>query len=529
MRSHSCNGEGMYEVSENNMTQDVDSYFKSAFHQIRSAPGLIIPSLISSALSSATMWAIILTVLVLSLPLLAEVAPIVEQNQDLISEIIGEEHLEDDIDPKIEELVEEFSGLVPVMIGLFIMFLIVLCVIGIIYFALYAWVYAGTIGYLWQGITTTTDFRNFLYYAKKYSFRIMGLWILVYIFSIVLFLVPFFILVFVPSPANIAIFVLSIILCIILWLVVMVLLFFAEECIVIEGMGVIGSVKRSKDIVTGNIGSVLIFILILIVAFIAFFVIESIFEVIALLFNSSLTPFFMLFIIVILVPWIQLSKLNFFLDRTGVEVKEMDKEIEIIKTVREFIARSPYILIDFIRKNKVYLLAALSVYGIGVGIGYYMGHSFSFLSEETMMVLSEGWEEQRWLGPYISMPLIDTIYYFSNNIGVAMNLGLSGIFLGVPTIAGSIVNAALVGMFYGIIPAETASMFIVVHGIPELMALVIATAAGIKLGVKIMGSPENGAEALMETLEVVLATSLLLGIAAFLEAFVTPIVISLMF
>ena len=344
-------------------------------------------------------------------------------------------------------------------------------------------------------------------------------------------MVPFFILVFVPSPANIAIFVPSIILCIILWLMVMILLFFAEECIVIESMSVIGSVKRSKDIVTGNIGSVLIFIFILIVVFIACGAIEGIFEGIALLFNSSLSPLFILFYIVILVPWIQLSKLNFFLDRTGVEVKEMDKEIEIIKTVSEFIARSPHILIDFVRKNKVYLLVALSVYGIGVGvgIGYYIGHSFFYLNEETIIVLSEGWKEQRWLGPYISMPLIDTIYFVSNNISVAMDLGLSGIFFGMPTIAGSIVNAAIIGMFYGILPAETASMFIVVHGIPEFMALVIATAAGIKLGVNIMGSPENRADALMETLEVVLATLLLIGIAAFLEAFVTPIVISLMF
>jgi len=522
----------MYEVSEDNMTQDVDSYFKSGFHQVRSAPGLIIPSLISSALSSAVGWAIILTILVLSLPLLAEVVPIVEQNQDLISEIFDKEHLEDDIDPQIgeliEELIEEFSGLVPEMIGLYIMFLIILCVIFIVSFALYTWVEAGTVGYLWQGITTTTDFRNFLYYAKEYSFRIMGLWILMAIFSIVLLLMPFFTLVYIPSPANITIFVPLIILCTILWIVAMVLLFFAEECIVIEGRGVMDSIKRSKEIVTGNIGSVLIFIFIIIVLFITCGVIESIFEVIAVLFNSSLTPLFFLFIIVILIPWIQLSKLNFFLDRTGVEVKEMDKEIEIIKTVREFIARSPYILIDFVRKNKVYLLASLSVYGIGVGIGYYMGHSFSFLSEETMMLLLKGWEEQRWLGPYISMPLIDTIYYFSNNISVAMDLGLSGIFFGVPTIAGSIVNAAIIGMIYGITSAETATAFIGVHGIPEFMALVIATAAGIKLGVKIIGSPEKGAEALTETLEVVLATSLLLGIAAFLEAFVTPIVISLM-
>lgn len=109
-----------------------------------------------------------------------------------------------------------------------------------------------------------------------------------------------------------------------------------------------------------------------------------------------------------------------------------------------------------------------------------------------------------------------------------MNLGLSGIFLGVPTIAGGIVNGTIIGLVYGILPAETATMFIAVHGILEYLAFAIATAAGIKLGVKIMKGPENGAEAFMETIEVVLATSLLIGIAAFLEAFVTPIVVSLM-
>ena len=510
------------------MAQDVGSYFSSGFHQIKSAPGLIIPSLIFSALSSAVAWTIILTLMLLSLPLLVEVAPIVERNQDLISEIIEDENFEDDIDPMMEELAEEFTCLVPEMVGLSIMFLIILCVIVIASFALYAWVQAGAIGYLWQGVTTTTDFRNFLYYAKEYSLQIMGLWISMAIFSIVLFLIPFFTLAVLPPPANIAVFTLSIMLCIILWIVAMVLVFFAEESIVIEGMSVIESIKRSKDIVSGNIGSVLIFIFIVIVVLVTYSVIEGIFEVIAVLFNSSLSPLFMLFSIVILIPWIQLSKLNFFLDRTGVAVKEMDEEIAIIKTARKFIARSPYILINFVMKNKIYLLASLSVYGIGIGIGYYIGHSFSFLSDEAMMFLVEFWEEERFIGPYISMPLIDAIYYFSNNISVALALGVSGIFAGVPTIAGSIFNGAIIGMVYGIIPAETATMFIALHGIPECMALVIATAAGIKLGVKIMKSPENGAKAFMETIEVVLATSLLLGIAAFLEAFVTPIVVSMM-
>jgi len=106
-----------------------------------------------------------------------------------------------------------------------------------------------------------------------------------------------------------------------------------------------------------------------------------------------------------------------------------------------------------------------------------------------------------------------------NSIFSLTDPGLSGIFFRVPTIAGSIFNAAITGLVYEIVPAETATAFIEVHSIHEEIAFMIATAAGIKLGVKTIGSPENVSEALMETLEVVMATSLLVGVAAFLEAF----------
>lgn len=505
------------------MATDVSSYFESGFHQLRCTPRLIIPFLMSNALFYAVVWVIIFSLALVSLPIIGEIAPIIEKKQNLISEILAEKHLGDS-DQQIQELVRELSSLIPKGIYLFILFLLALFIIIIISFILFAWVSAGTIGYIWQGITASLDFKNFLYYAKKYLFRITGLLALIIVFSIILFLIPFSSLVLIPAPANILVFILLMLLFFILWLIAMLLLFFTEECIVIEDKSILESIKRSKDIVTGNFGSILLFIIILIAMLIIYGIVSVIFEVIATIFNSSFSSFLALFSLIILIPWIQLAKLNFFLDRTGRTIKVMEKEVELIKAFKEFIIESPYILVNFAKKNIVYILAAISFFMVGIGIGYYIGNSFSFLSQEILMLLSKEWEN-RLLGPYISMPLIDLIDYFSNNSIVGINQGLSGLFLGIPSIVGIAIIGIITGLFYGIFPAKTATAFLAVHGVFEITAFVITTAAGIRLGVRFLKGSAN--EILEETLKVALAALLLIGIAAFLEAFITPIVISL--
>jgi len=75
---------------------------------------------------------------------------------------------------------------------------------------------------------------------------------------------------------------------------------------------------------------------------------------------------------------------------------------------------------------------------------------------------------------------------------------------------------------------EAASAFIALHGVFEITAFLITTAAGIRLGVKFMKGTENENELLDETLMIVLASLLLIGIAAFLEAFITPVIIWIM-
>jgi len=509
------------------VAQDAGSYFKSGYHQLKYAPGLIIPFLISEALFYALAWTIIFTFALFALPILEKVLPIIEKNQDLLSEIMMDNRVGNVVnytDPRIQELEREFSSLFPEMAYILIVFFVLLFIFMILSFVLYAWARAGTIGYIWQGITTSLDFKNFRYYAKQNLYRIAGLWVLIIVFSVILFFMPFFTFVIIPSPVNVIIFILLMLVFFIIWIIAMILLFFAEESIVIENKGIIEAIRRSKEIVAGDIGSILLFIFILISVVAIYTITSGVFNLIAVIFNSSLSEFFNLLFLVFLNPLLQLAKLNFFLDKTGRTVRVMEKEIEFIKAAKEFIIESPRILVNFAKKNISYILLSLYFYVIGFGIGYYIGNSFSFLSEGFMKLISTGYTESRLIGPYISMPFIDLVYYFSNNSMVALNQGLSGLFFVIPSVLGIAVTGIIIGLFYGVLPAETASAFIAVHGVFEITAFVIATAAGIRLGVKFIKGLENENEIIDEALKVVLAALLLIGIAAFLEAFISPIV-----
>ncbi len=508
------------------MAQDVDTYFKSGFHQLRCAPRLIIPFLISSAISYASVWAIMFIFVLVSLPVLGNVIPILEKNQELISEIITNKSAGNYADTRIQEMEKDFSGLFPEMIPYLIFFLVALCIIIIIAYILYAWAQAGTVGYAWQGITGSLDFKNFRYYAGRNFRRIAGLWTSIIIFSIILFLIPFAALVLIPSPASIILFLLLLPAVFVIWVIAMLFLFFAEECIVIEDKGIAEAIRRSREVAAGNLGSILLFILISFSVMVIYGIISFTFELIAGIFNSNLSTTFELFSLVILVPWISLAKINFFLDRTGRDIMVMEKEIEVVKELKELLKASPGILFGFVKNNTGYVLAALCFFAGGFGAGYHIGNSFSFLSDEFTLALKE-YMKDNLLGPYNSLPFIDVLYYFSNNSMVALNQGLSGIFFVLPSILGLVVNGIMIGVFYGVLPATVASAFIALHGVFEVAAFVIATAAGIKLGVRFMKGSADQNEILDEILKVLLASFLLIGIAAVLEAFITPVVTSL--
>lgn len=509
------------------MVQNVDSYFNLGLHQLRCAPRLIIPFLISSAMFSMIGWVLMIALILISLPILGTIAPLIEVNQDTILEIVINEESGETTKQQIEELFNELSGPLQEYEYFIIIFAIILLILILIFFILSAWIQGGIIGYLWQGITTTINFDNFLYYANRCFFRILGLWILVCVATILAIAIPFFIFK-VASFLNIFISVVLLVFLLlvffILWLACIILIFFSEEYIVIDDKGIIDAIKQSKELVIENKGPVLFFFFLIIVVIVVYSIIDSILSLIAMICNSDLSAFSTIISLCIITPWIQLSMVNFFLDRTERTVRVMEYEFDIIKSVKEFVLASPRILLDFVRRNIVYIIIALLFYGIGIVMGYYTGQIFSFLSDEALMFFSEIWEKGRLIGPYNSMPLIDFIYYFSNNSMIGMDMGLGGLFLGIAPMTGAICNGFILGLVYGILPAESA-VLLETHGIIEYIALLICTAAGIRLGVRFLMGLGNINESIEETLKIVLASFLLIGIAAFIEAFITPVII----
>jgi len=301
---------------------------------------------------------------------------------------------------------------------------------------------------------------------------------------------------------------------------------------VIENRGIMDSIKRSADLVIKNIWQVLLFIVVLIVIWSAYLLLMISLEIPLSLLSLGIWPLSALIILFFMTPWMDLAKLNFFLNITYSPVKIRDVRLELIgeylSRSKSFVLSSPSILIDFVRGNIDYILLSTLFAGIGFSIGYLIMNQFSFLSGDITDILVDDWGEGLFGTPYTSLPFIDVFYYFFHNTNVIIDLSLSGMFFVLPPLLGVSITAGTIGMLYGILPFHLATAAIFAHGIFELAALLIATAAGLRFGVHVIRRDPNIDRILDDTLKVGFASLPLIAIAAFIEAFITPVIIYMM-
>ena len=119
-------------------------------------------------------------------------------------------------------------------------------------------------------------------------------------------------------------------------------------------------------------------------------------------------------------------------------------------------------------------------------------------------------------------------YYIQNNISVAFRTFASGLLLGAGTLFFLVFNGLLLGGVAGhltnVAYTQTFFPFVVGHGSFELTAIVIAGAAGLKLGHGLL-APGNATrleslkEASKVAIKLIYGVIVMLVIAAFLEAF----------
>lgn len=494
-------------------------------------PRFIIPEIVVSALGSSVIWTLALVLVLLSFPVAGDVAGIIERHRDALPLLIDEENPPDSADPRIIALEKEFGALNDSFAVLILaMFLVVIAAL-IAWFFMFSWVTAGTYGYIFKGVTSEMDFRHFLYYAGNYAFKIAGLWFMILTMSAILLLLPFTALLLLPPPFNIIVAAVWLLVFALIWVALMLLLFFAGECVVIDGRGIFASMGRSMELVVRNAGSTLLFLLFEFVIFSVFGIIYILANTISGMFKSDISPFFTMVSAFALAPLLSLAKMNFFLAITGKSIRPMSAEVAYFRAAWKFVWDSPRILLRFVRSNAIYVMAAAVSVLLGISAGYYIGIHFSFLGDELTRPISNQMAETLF-GPYTSLPSLDFIGYMSNNAVVSMNIGLSGIFFGMAPLTGLAFNGVVVGFIYGLVPADVATAFLAVHGVFEFAGFILAGGAGMKLGVRLMNRDsagyDNANHAAEETIRVILASQVLIALAALLEAFITPIVVSIL-
>jgi uncharacterized membrane protein SpoIIM required for sporulation len=118
-------------------------------------------------------------------------------------------------------------------------------------------------------------------------------------------------------------------------------------------------------------------------------------------------------------------------------------------------------------------------------------------------------------------------YFIKNNIFIILRLILGGFLFGAPTVACLIYNGLPLGYLLKTNPELT--LFLVLpHGIFEIPAIIIAGAAGFKIPYEIvrylMGKKETvlTKEDIKEYFTLALISIVLIVIAAFVEAYITP-------
>ncbi len=125
-------------------------------------------------------------------------------------------------------------------------------------------------------------------------------------------------------------------------------------------------------------------------------------------------------------------------------------------------------------------------------------------------------------------------FYVLNNVGIAFRCFAMGVFFGIGTAKELLFNGIVLGLITGHIVQEGYSSnffsFVITHGAFELTAIVIAGSAGLLIGfgmihpgrrTRLDSLRDHGSDAI----KLVVGAAIMLGIAAMIEAFFSPLAI----
>lgn len=176
---------------------------------------------------------------------------------------------------------------------------------------------------------------------------------------------------------------------------------------------------------------------------------------------------------------------------------------------------------DRIARYFLYLLLILFA-GIAAGLAYVRfqpGMAFEYMERLA-----------RQFGNISDNPFRNFVWIFLNNARVALLVVVAGLFFGVGSGFVIFANGFIVGLVVGVlkeegIPVKTLILGLVPHGIVEIPAILLAGAAGMCWYRRIIESEDKGKglkEGALQALRLYIVVLLMLLVAAFIEAYITP-------
>lgn len=172
----------------------------------------------------------------------------------------------------------------------------------------------------------------------------------------------------------------------------------------------------------------------------------------------------------------------------------------------------------FVRYHPLANVASVAVMAAGIAGGYAYTAPFGASISGPADVA----------GVFGAIPVGPFVNIAANNWLVAATSSYSGLALGVSTVAGLLFNGALVGMLAGVYDRLPFVLLVAPHGIVELPALAVAGGLGLHLGrvglewVRGRRDVPSVADELESAFDVLVGLAIVLVVAAFVEAFLTP-------
>ena len=300
----------------------------------------------------------------------------------------------------------------------------------------------------------------------------------------------------------------------IVYLVLFILTIFVPHEVVIGNKGalraIIGSFKVARECLRQAIVYIILWSLTLFFAMI----------ISAMLALIHISIFMLISFIVsaLIVPTLDIALTGVYLEWTGRRVKLWDYPGRISSVFRRCIEDSLKEVVVFVKslKNLPFIVLSIILFMSFYALGFHLGSTyFAPLAEELV--------EPGKLNPILKeiLPISLVLEIFFNNWEIAMISSLGGFFYIVPPLS-VIVN----GLFLGLVTSRLQPIeFLVVvmpHGCLELTAFILAVATGIKFSFTIMVKRTRIDDVLRETVLMAIGLVIPLIVAAFIEVFITP-------